>query len=200
MRYSLIVPMCLMLLTAGCVSSLMQVTPNQSLAPISSGESQVVFMRSSFVGKAIQASLFDVTSGKPEFIGIMSNGTKIAYGTGKGHHTFMVVSESADFLEAELVAGKTYYCMVTPRMGAWKARFTIYPIHNDGTGKFDINSADFSSWRSQTKLVVNTPDSLKWAERNSPDINHKYERWWPKWQEKSPEDKAVLTLKATDGI
>ena len=67
--------------------------------------------------QAIQASVYDVTSGAPEFIGIVSNDTKISYMTSPGEHMFMVVGESADFLKASVVEGKTYYTVVSPRMG-----------------------------------------------------------------------------------
>ena len=39
---------------------------------------------------------------------------------------FSVVGEAADFLEADLAAGKTYYIQVAPRMGAWKAAEKYY--------------------------------------------------------------------------
>lgn len=58
-------------------------------------EAQIIFMRSSFVGSAISASVYDVTDGKTEFIEILENGTKLEYKTGTGKHTFLVVSEAA---------------------------------------------------------------------------------------------------------
>ena len=104
---------------AGCATSpKMAVAPNQTVTKPSAQESQIIFMRSSFVGSAIDASLFDVTNGNMEFIGIISNATKIAHVTKPGKHTFMVVSEAADFMEADVLPGKNYYSIVTPRMGA----------------------------------------------------------------------------------
>ena len=100
------------------------------------GVSTVVFMRSSLVGAAIKTSVYEVTDGQTKFIGIMKNKTKLSYETTAGNHIFMVVSEAADFMEANIATGKTYYSMITPRTGAWKARFSMIPIRNDGTTSY----------------------------------------------------------------
>jgi len=72
----------------------------------------VVFMRSTFLGSAIGASVFDVSGKDTRFVGLVNNGTKIGYYVPPGEHTFMVVSEAADFMQANLAAGKTYYALV----------------------------------------------------------------------------------------
>ena len=142
-----------LLVFAGCATNPMQVSSYQILQKPQSSEAQVVFLRSSFMGSAINASLYDVTGGELKFVGIIANGTKIAYDTKPGKHTFMVVSEAADFMEADIRPGKTYYSIVTPRMGAWKARFSLWPIKNDASSKYNLESPDFDSWLSGTKLV-----------------------------------------------
>ena len=76
---------------------------------------------------AIQSTVFDVTDDAPRMVGIVSAKTKIAYEVAPGEHHFMVVSEAADFMRADLAAGKTYYALVTPRMGVWRARFSLLP-------------------------------------------------------------------------
>lgn len=154
----------------------------------------VVFMRSTFVGSAISASLFDVTGDDNKFIGIMYNGTKVGYDVDPGEYMFMVVGESADFMKATVSAGKTYYALVTPRVGAMKARFSFKPLHQS-----DLASADFSKWDSKTNLVENTPKSEEWAQKNAPDIAKKRERYLPEWSGKSAEEQDAQTLKDEDG-
>ena len=107
------------LLLAGCASNPMDPVADQTIPAAAPDKAQVVFMRDAYTGKAIVSSLYDVTDGKTQFIGVMANGTKIAYPTTPGKHTFMVVSEAADFMAADLVAGKSYYALVSPRMGLW---------------------------------------------------------------------------------
>jgi hypothetical protein len=91
----------------------------------------VVFMRPSALGAAIKSTVYDVTDGKQEFIGIVSYKDKVAYVAKPGKHLFMVVAENGDFLDAELEAGKTYYVVISPRYGVWKARFGFRPVRND---------------------------------------------------------------------
>ena len=159
----------------------------------------VVFMRSSMVGSMIKTSLYEVTNGETKFIGIMKNKNKITYEATPGNHTFMVVSEAADFMEANVVAGKTYYSMVTPRTGAWKARFSLIPVRNDGTTDFNTDSKKFAKWKKKTKAASMTEKSKAWYEKHKASVESKRAKYWQKWQEKSPEDKAARTLNANDG-
>lgn len=70
------------------------------------GTTAIVFMRSSMVGAAIKTSIYEVTNGETIFIGILKNKMKINHQTSPGKHTFMVVSEAADFMEADVIAEK----------------------------------------------------------------------------------------------
>lgn len=164
------------------------------------GVSTVVFMRSSMVGGLIKTSIYDVTGGETKFLGIMKNKTKISYETTPGKHTFMVVSEAADFMEAEMVAGKTYYSMVTPRTGAWKARFSLIPIKNDGTTDFNTDSKKFEKWKKKTNEVPLSDKSKAWYEKHKDSVEAKKVKYWKKWIQKSAEDLSARTLKESDGI
>jgi len=188
------------LLLAGCASNPMAPVADQTIPAAAPDKAQVVFMRDAYTGKAIVSSLYDVTDGKTQFIGVMANGTKIAYPTTPGKHTFMVVSEAADFMEADLVAGKTYYALVTPRMGLWKARFSLWPISNDPEAAHSLKSKNFKGWVEDTDLVTNSPKSLAWYERVKASIEKKRAEYWPVWQEKSADAVAERTLKPSDGL
>lgn len=187
-------------LAGGCASSRMIDAPEQQVVAPSADKAQVIFFRSSFVGSAIQASLFDATDGGAEFIGILSNGKKLAHEVDPGKHVFMVVSEAADFLEAELVGGKTYYAIVTPRMGAWRARFSLHPVRNGGPGELQIDSQEFRDWMNETVFTQNTPESYAWAEESAASVAERQREYWVVWQQKSPSDLAERTLNPDDGI
>lgn len=162
--------------------------------------STIVFMRSSMVGAAIKTSIYEVTNGETIFIGILKNKTKISYQTSGGKHTFMVVSEAADFMEADVIAGKTYYSMITPRPGAWKARFSMIPIRNDGTTKFNTGSDKFEKWKKKTKVTLMTDKSKAWYEKHKQSVEEKRTKYWAKWVQKSAEEISSRTLNATDGL
>ena len=168
--------------------------------PLIADDSTIVFMRSSMGGAMIKTSIYEVTGGETKFIGILKNKTKIKYKTAPGKRTFMVVSEAADFMEAEITAGKTYYSVITPRMGAWKARFSMVPVRNDGTTDFNTESKKFKKILNKSKLAALTEKSKKWYQKNKDSVESKKTKYWAKWQEKSAEEIASRTLNPDDGV
>ncbi len=184
----------LLLFCSGCKSSLMAVAPDNRGVTATADSAVVVFMRPSVFGGAIQSSVFDVTSTQNEFIGIVSSGTKVAYRCKPGDRTFMVVSEAGDFLQATVDAGKTYYVLVTPRFGFWKARFSLKPLH-----AADLAGSDFRDWDTSLRFYENTEASRQWAVSNGADIQRKRDEYLPKWRAKPPDDKAAATLLSSDG-
>jgi hypothetical protein len=151
----------------------MMVKSERTLAP-KPDHALLVLLRSTMRGFAISASVFDVTGEETKFIGIVRNGTKLVYDLTPGEHILMVISESADFMKVTVEAGKTYYALVTPRMGAMKARFSFRPLRQT-----DLTGSDFSKWDAKTELVENTPESEAWAVKNASDINRKRQKYWP---------------------
>jgi len=176
------------LLLAGCAgsSSMMQDVPaeRRDYAP-EPGQALVVFMRPSGLGFAIQSVVFDATPQEPKLVGIVSAKTKIAYRVDPGEHRFMVVSESADFMDATLSEGKTYYALVTPRMGVWRARFSLRPVR-----KNEIGEKEFNEWIKDTRWVENTEQSDAWARDNMPSVREKQAENITEWLNKP--DKPIL--------
>ena len=188
------------LLATGCASTKMLDRANQQVEVPTADRAQLIFMRSSALGGAVQSTVFDATSTDPEFIGILSTGKKLSYSVDPGEHVFMVIGESADFMEANLAEGKTYYAMVTPRMGAWKARFSMHPVRNGAEGKFQYESDRFQGWLKKTSFVENTTESIAWFNANLDSIVSKQTKYWEVWQQKSAEDLAERTLNPDDGL
>lgn len=180
-------------LLTGCAGTGGMVESTESIAP-ESDEATVVFMRSSFYGSAVSASVFDVTGEEAEFIGVVQNDTKVAHGVSPGEHVFMVVGEAADFMKANVQAGRTYYALVTPRMGAWKARFSFRPLRQE-----DLDGEDFADWDGDTTLVEPSEEAFTWARNNAPDIEAKRARFWPEWQSKEQHQRDSQTLNPEDG-
>lgn len=172
---------------------------NQSPVP-AEGKALVVFVRSSFVGNNISASVYEAPDGETKFIGIVQNKQKVAYQAEPGVHRFMVIAENADFVDATLEAGKTYYILVSPRMGAWKARFSLLPIHPDAKAEYNTQSADFKKWMEKTNYVEATESNVRWYEKNKASIEEKKADYLKKWTVMLPQDKAVLTIRPEDGV
>ena len=167
-------------------------TPVSTAPAAAVADSKIVFMRPHAYGGAIQASVFDVTGrGDAKFIGIITMHTQISYPLRPGRYTFMVVGESADFMEAEIVSGKSYYALVIARPGAWKARFSFVPVRQ--------NEKRVEQWESGLRPVVNTPRSTAWASQNAPSIENKRSRYYAEWSSKPESQRAGQTLNAEDG-
>jgi len=166
-----------------------------STAPLAASgpDAKVVFVRPSyFVGDPIPASIFDVTEpGDAKFIGILNRKTRVEYPVKPGLHTFMIVSEAADFLQAQIVGGKTYYALVTPRPGAWKARFSLVPVRQ--------GEQRVQKWEDEIPLVTNTTRTLDWARKNASSVEDKRSRYWPEWSSKPQDQRLAQTLNAEDG-
>jgi len=164
---------------AGCTSNKMTAIsgPPPRIQP-QPAKATVVFYRSWGLGAAVQSSVFDVTADPPSFVGIVSAGMEIAYAASPGRHRFMVIGESADFLDAELAPGKIYYAAVAPRMGMWKARFSLRPRRDDQQTRDELT---FCKW------YENTPASAQWAQQHMTEVEALEKEYLPEFLAKEQE-------------
>jgi hypothetical protein len=191
LRYCLITALAIALAACGGAA---QMVPTSEPPPMRAGEALVVFMRASNLGGLVASSVFDVTGPEAKFVAIVYPGQKFAHQVSAGEHTFMVVGESADFMRATVVAGRTYYALVTPRVGVWKARFSFRPVREN-----ELGGSEFASWDSSTQFVTNSPASLNWAQQNMADVNSKRAQYWPEWMSKPLHQQQSQTLLPIDG-
>jgi len=172
------------LLLTGCEGTIqhMREVP-AAAAPVvpAPGKAMVVFMRPSGLGFAIQSSVFEIRDNYPALVGIVAAKTKVAHQVNPGKYLFMVIGENADFMSADLVAGKIYYVRVEPRMGLWKARFGLVPV-----AQKDLASAELAGDLSECKWVEKNADSESWASGAMVSIQSKRTEYYPDWM-KQPE-------------
>ena len=186
---------------SACVTTTDLMSASPVTAPVpASDKALVVFMRPSNYGGGIQASVYDASQPQEEFIGVVSANTKVAHQAEPGKHLFMVIGENADFVNATLDAGKTYYILVSPRMGMWKARFSLLPIHNDPGAKYSLRSDDFREWQADTRFVERSPAADAWYRENAGSVSEKRAAYLVRWNGASPEQLAELTVVPEDGI
>jgi len=98
--------------------------------------------------------------------------------------------EAADFMDAELETGKTYYARVTPRLGVWKARFSLRPMT-----AVELDGQQLREWLDASERIENSEQTLQWARRNSHDIPSDRVEYLRKWEPRSD----TATLQAVDG-
>jgi len=190
----------LIALTLGLISLLIYgcatVTPNMLHSkPImgevvpETGKALVIFIRPNELGYPIHASVHD----GDKLIGIVPYNQKLPYQAEPGHHLFMAVSEAADFMTADLVAGKTYYVEVVPRMGAWRARFSLKPVTKE-----DLTKEEVKNWIETGRFIENRQSAYEWEVNNKESILKKKDVYYAKWLKKPEQDRPHL--KAEDGI
>lgn len=173
----------------GCSGSIsnMQVAQVNKIEKPKEGESKIVFIRPSSMAYAIQSSVFKIEDNEPKMVGILAAKKKLSYDLKPGKHLFMVVGESADFMSAEVKEGKTYYALVTPRMGLWKARFSLKPVDSK-------ESKNLNEYIANTQLVEVNEDTKQWALNNKDSIKSKYVDYHVKWMEKDESKRPKLLV------
>jgi hypothetical protein len=172
---------------AGPVTNMREIPEEHAVYAPDPDRALIVFMRPSGFGSAIQSSVFRLVDDKPELIGIVAAKKKVAYHLGPGEHLFMVIGESADFMKADIQAGKRYYVLVTPRMGVWKARFSLKPIHKD-----ELDSEKIAKWEKECHWVEKTYASDQWADSNMHSIQSKKAEYMENWLKRPEHDRPAL--------
>lgn len=110
--------------SAGCAARYWDsAAPGSRITGPPPGTSLVYFVQPDLWSLRDAAFIFDDLY----FVGAIGGGGHIAYVTVPGRHLFMVTSEAADFLEAELLPDRTYYVNVVRRWGISFARFSLAP-------------------------------------------------------------------------
>jgi hypothetical protein len=166
---------------AGTVVHMQELAADKAPVAPAPGKAAVVFLRPSGLGFAIQSSVFEVKDNGSLLVGIVAAKAKVAYQVEPGKRLFMVIGENADFMTADLVPNKTYYVLVSPRMGLWKARFGLEPVR----GK-ELDSLEFRNSLVECKWVEKTGASENWARGNMASIESKRNDFYPDWV-KQPE-------------
>jgi hypothetical protein len=161
----------------------------------------VIIMRPSNFGAAISSSVFDATGNHNELIALLGPKEKIGYYCPPGDRLFMVIAENADFMEAKLEAGKIYYAIVTPRMGMWKARFSLHPFKvNHAEKEFQLSSPNLKEWLTDCHYVLPNEDAIKYGHENAGDIQTRRAEYTDKWARMIEQDKQWRRLTPEDGV
>jgi hypothetical protein len=164
---------------AGTIKNMREVPAGAPPPAPAAGKALIVFMRPSGMGYAFQSSVFAVKDGAPELVGIVTAKVKVAWQADPGKHLFMIVGESGDFMTADVQAGRTYFALLTPRPGVWKARFSLKAV-----SKGELGSAEFQGWLDDCRWVEKDQSSEAWAKENLADVKEKYEKYYPVWLQK----------------
>lgn len=178
---------------SGCGGTLMREAPSQEVTRAGGDKAKVVFMRSSMVAGAIGCELFEVVNGDLRLIGQLPTGNKVVHETTPGKKVFMAYGTAADFMLAELEAGKTYYTVVRPNWGT--GGFAPTPVRGP-----EVKSSEIQGMMRGTKLIeADTKAADAWMAENKQRMQGLYAEYWDRFQRKSDQEKRERTLLPRDG-
>lgn len=193
----LMVVLPLLLALSGCASNLMKPSASETVTS-SDDKATIVFMRTSFVASAVGVEMFEVTDGKLEFIGSLPKGNKLVRRTTPGKKVYMAYGTAADFMIADVRAGKTYYSIVRPNWGT--GGFAPTPIRKSGS-EFNMKSPEFADWVKSTKQIeMKKKEAEEWFAKNKAKYEDIYKDYWNRFERKNANEKAERTMTPADGV
>lgn len=178
---------------------------NQPLAP-AGDESLIIFVLPGMIsqggayqpsyGVAPSVSLHDVTNPERKIVGILGVGKKLAYRVRPGKHQFMLVNlVSTDFMEANVVAGKTYYVVVQLQaLSGFVQRYAFKPVR-----PVNFDDGSFQRWQNGTSFVDRSDAWEGWEKANRQSVDERLRKHWPAWASQGADERALRTLHASDG-
>jgi len=173
-------------------------TERTEVGPAPADKAQIVFLRVSFVAGAYPADIFEIENGDLSYVGKVRMSRKLIHQTSPGKKVYMGHGLAADFMYAEVEAGKTYYVLIRPNWGSGAMIPT--PIKRDGTTNYHTGMPEFQKWLDQTRVTeMKTAEANAWMEANKAQFEEIYNTYWAKFQSKSDEQKKTRTLMPSDG-
>lgn len=168
---------------------------------VKSDKAAIVFFRASSYGGAITSPLVEVDQdGNSTLVGILGPKEKMVKYVEPGEHTFMIVGENADFMKANVEAGKVYYGIIRPRMGIWKARFSLTPFKvKPEDDDFNLDGKNLVKWLKECKYTEPNDQAFAWHKTKNIELLELYKEYMPVWQRKSASQREAATLTIKDG-
>jgi hypothetical protein len=167
----------LALVLAGCLShrGMREVAPDAVRLAPAADQATIIFLRPARAGTT--TSLFELRGSEQRFIGLLVSDTRLVYRTAPGRTRFMVIGLSADFLDADLAAGKTYQVAVLLGQGPSEQFFVLRPVRPGMP-----QAAAVQYCQSSCTWLENTERSEAWARREASSIQRKKARYLPAWE------------------
>ena len=111
----------------------------------------------------------------------------------------MVQLDNADFLAADLRAGRTYYVIVTPRWGYRTVYFSLAPVTRYRRTQFHIGMGFIRHAIDRDPILEYTSEGLEYMNNRSRRAKKLYQVYLHKWNRKNQRRKLRATLLPEDG-
>jgi hypothetical protein len=160
-------------------------------------ESLVVFLSPENPGEIRRITIHDVSTPAPKFVGFAESNSRLSYRVRPGKYTFMVSFLEAEFLEATVADGKTYYVVVSQNVGRRAGVMNrYYLLAIKGAGLADLDFVRLS--RNATPMSL-SESGERWGAARTRDFTAKKEKYWHRWLALPPQQRKLFVLEATDG-
>jgi hypothetical protein len=186
--------MCLSIGVAGCASRSMMMN-DANPAASKSDQAVVILAFPPAITDFFSLSVYDVTEPETKLIGILETGSKIAYPVPAGRHTFMILANSTDFLEAHVAAGKTYYAVARQERpeGSFQFHYALRPVRAAELDSVESRAIDRMPFKAKTDRAD------AWYVRSESSVRTRRQVFLPAWLEKNAGQRRAQTLYVEDG-
>jgi hypothetical protein len=124
--------LCLLPLAMAACGTTSYMRPAQPKAAPGAGETKVIVYRSANWGGGKHFPIYDATDGEGKLIGFTETDCYFEYLCPPGKRVFLTWGEGNAFIEADLLAQKTYYIRAFSKYGFWSKRPGFEPVNKDG--------------------------------------------------------------------
>lgn len=181
-------------LLAGCAATSEFMKPDTIPMPPKpqSGQARIIFVRPSSFAFAIK---FTILNHQGQFVGDSLPRSQFGINVPPGKHIFIVWAENTAALQADVVADRTYFVEVAPKMGAFSARCHLMAI----TPRHD-NWVKLGEWLNNTdRLTPNHIAGQAYVTSRKDDAMERIRRGMEHLSNYTPEERNERTIYPTDG-
>jgi hypothetical protein len=179
---------------------------DKPLSPPPPDKAQIIFMQpfKPLDGRH-SVGLFEVRDSTTDLLAVLVSKTEMVELVEPGQHLFMsFISDpnyfkhpQVSFMRANVDPGKRYYVVsrFTPYVG-----YELRPVHKHGSSDFNAGNPKFQDWRRVCVLSTTTPEGFTSITSQQATLETIQASSWEKWQQKTADAQAELTLNPDDDI
>lgn len=189
--------LCVCLSTSAAHFPLTQVSADQSVPAPPADQAQIIFLRPSGYFSGMLTLLFEGLPDQETFIGPIGGRNKVVYTTAPGRKYFASAFGGGitHYLDAQVEAGRRYYVLVRPIHGYG---FQLRPIRHAETD-YSMANPEFPQWLAKS-VRVQAADGERFNDKFKGAVDKARVLGFTRWQEKTPEQRAELTLLPADAV
>lgn len=188
----------------GCASTpqkpLFVEAANQTLLPPPPDRAQIVFLEPiNSIQGMIPVGIFEVKGDNRTLLAMTGAHSKVALLFTPGRHMLMANHSGmiAHYLDVNVEAGKRYFVLLR---FIYANGFQMRPLRPSGPSDYTVENKKFPAWVSETRFVERTAEGDAYLEKLKDSITKSQAEGWKTWLDKTPQERAELTLNPEDAI